>query len=304
MLAAASRRYCSAVSRPHPLRFSLVGPGRVGSSLAHWACHAGARLDRVAGRDPARAAALAHALGGTAVGLSGFDSSGVDLLLISVADPALAGVVAELARRRQADVALHTAGAASAEVLAPLRAAGSAVGSLHPLKSFPRALPDSAEARGVVFGVDGDAAALRLGAELAVGWGARTVVVPREGRLLYHLAATLAAGGVVALLAAADRIARRAGLPEIALDGYLELARGSLEGAASARPVGTAITGPVARGERATVAAELAALESTAPELRPLVVELALATLLLLADADDARSEDRAALRRFLERAT
>lgn len=303
MLAAASRRYCSAVSRPHPLSFSLVGPGRVGSSLAHWACSAGARLDRVAGRDRGRAEALARALGGSAVDLAALDSSADDLLLIAVADPALAGVAAELARRPQATVVLHTSGAASAEVLAPLRGGGSAVGSLHPLKSFPRPLPDAAEARGVVFGLDGDPAALRLAAGLAADWGGRTVVVPPEGRLLYHLAATLAAGGVVALLAAADRIARRGGLPEGVLDGYLELARGSLARAATTRPVAAAITGPVARGERETVAAELAAVASQAPELEALVLAVARATLLLLAETGGAGSAEREALRRSLDAA-
>ena len=301
MLAWASRRYCSAVSGRPPLRFSLVGPGRVGSSLAHWACRSGARLDRVAGRDLAGAEALARSLGGLAVDLAHLDSSASDLLLIAVADPALPAVAERLARCRQAAVALHTSGAAPAEALAPLRAAGSAIGSLHPLKSFPQSLPDLAEARGVVFGIDGDAEALRLAADLAARWGARTVAVPAAARLAYHLAATLASGGVVTLLAAADEIARRAGLPGLVLAGYIELAGGSLERAASSRPVARAITGPVARGDRETVEAELASLRSSVPELAPLVVEVARATLWLRSSLEGGDRDEHRALGRVLD---
>jgi len=289
------------VSGRPPLRFSLVGPGRVGSSLAHWACGHGARLDRVAGRDLAGADALARALGGAAVDLARLDSSASDLLLIAVADPALPEVAERLARRRQAAVALHTSGAAPAETLAPLRAAGSAIGSLHPLKSFPESLPDPAEARGVVFGIDGDAEALRLAADLAASWGGRTVAVPAAARLAYHLAATLASGGVVTLLAAADEIARRAGLPGLVLAGYIELAGGSLERAASSRAVARAITGPVARGDRETVEAELASLRSSVPELAPLVVEVARATLWLRSRLEGGDEDEQRALGRVLD---
>ncbi|HEV7514783.1 MAG TPA: hypothetical protein VGR07_00645, partial [Thermoanaerobaculia bacterium] len=111
------------------LTFSLVGPGRVGSSLAGWAVALGARLESVVGRSA-----------GTA-GLAGLATGGQDLLLLAVPDGALAQVAAELARRPQARVVLHTSGSLPAAVLAPLRdpagrlsqeGGGSAVGSLHP----------------------------------------------------------------------------------------------------------------------------------------------------------------------------
>src|SRR5438046_10563799 len=112
-------------------RFSLAGPGKVGSSLAGWAVAAGAELVAAAGR---------AALGELATG-------GQDLLLLALPDAALAAAAVELARRPHAAVVLHASGRLAASVLAPLRAAGPAVGSLHPLKAFPEPLPDPAEAR-------------------------------------------------------------------------------------------------------------------------------------------------------------
>jgi predicted short-subunit dehydrogenase-like oxidoreductase (DUF2520 family) len=262
------------------LTFSLVGPGRVGSSLAGWAEAAGARLVSVAGRGEPAAA---------------LTTAGEDLLLLAVPDGALAQVAAVLARRPQARVVLHTSGSLPAAVLAPVRApagldgeGGSAVGSLHPLKAFPRPLPDPGEARGVLFAIDGDPAARALAHRLATAWGGVPADVPAAARTLYHLAASLAAGGAVTLLALADELAGRLGLPPAVGRGYLELARGAVAAALQSGEAGAgggagdaagALTGPVARGDAATFTRQLAALADLAPEKVPLVLELARETL-------------------------
>jgi predicted short-subunit dehydrogenase-like oxidoreductase (DUF2520 family) len=263
------------------LSFALVGPGRVGRSLAAWAEARGARCTAVAGRSD----------------VADLASAGCGLLLLAVPDAALAGVAAALARRPQAAVALHTAGSLDAEVLAPLRAAGSSVGSLHPLKAFPVPLPDPEQARGVFFAVDGDPAARDLAFRLATAWGAEAAEVPAAARTLYHFAATLAAGGVVTLLAAADEIAGRLGLPDAVVRGYLELARGALTATIAAHEVGRApadaLTGPAARGDSATIARQLEALAGLAPEKLGLVVELARETLRQMERAGGLASEHR-----------
>jgi predicted short-subunit dehydrogenase-like oxidoreductase (DUF2520 family) len=214
---------------------------------------------------------------------SRLDTSGQSLLLLAVPDAALAAVAAALAARPQAAVALHTAGSLDAEVLAPLRAAGIAVGSVHPLKAFPEPLRDPGQARGVFFAVDGDPPARALAFRLAAAWEADAAEVPAAARTLYHFAATLAAGGVVTLLAAAEEIARRLALPDAVVRGYLELSRGAVAAAAAAhdagRPVSDALTGPAARGDRATVEHQLAALGELAPEKLPLVRDLVRETL-------------------------
>ena len=251
------------------LRFSLAGPGRVGSSLAAWLTACGAERVAVAGRreHPGH------------IPLYRLRSAGEDLLLVAVSDAALDEVAAELARRPQARVALHTSGSRDASALAPLREGGSAVGSLHPLKAFPEPLPDPAEARGVFFAVDGDVPARELAVRLAETWGGVAAEVPPESRALYHFAATLAAGGVTTLLAAASEIAGRLGLPEEVTRGYLELCRGALNAAArtldAGHPLAEAITGPAARGDEETLKRHFEALGNLDPERLPLAEILA-----------------------------
>lgn len=262
------------------LRFSLAGPGRVGASLARWAIASGAALVSVAGRS---AGAPAWEGGPPRIALGDLETAGQDFLLIAVSDGALASIAATLARRPQARVALHTSGSQDASVLAPLRGTGTAVGSLHPLKAFPRPLPDPREGRGVFFAVDGDADAQKLARRLAAAWGAVSAEVPPEARTLYHFAATLAAGGVTTLLAAAAEIAHRLGLPPEVAQGYVELARGAVTAAGNAldagAPLSSAITGPAARGDRATLARHLEALRHVAPDKLPLALFAALETL-------------------------
>lgn len=270
------RPYCSSVTpfdrQLANLTFSLVGPGRVGSSLAAWATAAGARQLGVLGRDSE---------------LSTLSTTGQDLLLVAVPDGALDAVAASLGRRPQAAVVLHTSGSRTSQALAPVAANGSAVGSFHPLKAFPTARPDPAEAHGIFFGLDGEPAAVALGARLAAAWGAQSGVIPGEARRLYHFAASLAAGGVTTLLAAAADLAGRLELPAGVVSGYLELARGAVEAAREATDPARAITGPAARGDRDTLLAQLAGLGEIAPEMAPWVRGLLAETL---------RQRDRVAL--------
>ncbi|HUO86127.1 MAG TPA: DUF2520 domain-containing protein [Thermoanaerobaculia bacterium] len=274
-----------AASRPlSGLDFCLAGAGRVGASLAHWAVAAGARPIAISYHTRQRAAEeLAGDLAARAVPFDELTSGGCDLLLVAVPDPALVEVAERLARRPQALVALHTSGSRGAEALAPLAAAGSATGALHPLKAFPRPLPRIGEARGVFFALDGAAGAIALAERLVAAWDGVAGRVPGDRRDLYHLAASLCAGGTATLLATAARIAAVAQLPPAVVGGYLELARGALiavaEEVAGGGDAAAAITGPVARGDEATVTRQLAALTEARPDLVPLVAIVGRQTL-------------------------
>lgn len=89
------------------------------------------------------------------------------------------------------------------------------------------------------------------------------------------------------LLAAAGEIAGGLGLPaalpEAIIRGYLELARGAVAAAGrtldAGRPLGAAITGPVARGDAALFRRQLEALRAQAPDKLPLARALARETL-------------------------
>lgn len=268
------------------MTFSLVGPGRVGRSLAGWLEASGARgIFRVGKRD-----------------LASLSTAGQDLLLIAVPDPVLQEVAAVLARRPQATVILHTSGSLDASALDPVRERGSSVGSLHPLKAFPRPLEELEQAKGVFFALDGDSPAQVFAQRLVTAWGGTSAEVAPDARALYHFAATLAAGGVVTLLAVGEDLARRLGLPEAVVHGYLELCRGAVARAFETGSPVTALTGPAARGDLTTVARHLDSLRQLAPEKLPLAVLLARETL-RQREREEPLTKEQQELLKFLEQA-
>lgn len=288
------------------LRLALVGPGKVGSSVARWLIARGASLVVVARKSAATLPRWAKAAGARAAVLDELATADCDALLMAVPDGAVEAVVALLAARPQAAVALHTSGLLSAEALAALRQAGSAVGGLHPLRAFPRPQPSPALASRTFFALQGDAQAVAMAARLASALDAPHAEVPGDARALYHLAATWAAGGSVVLLGAAVDLHARAGIDAAAAPGLAELARGALAAIADPAAPIASLTGPLARGE-ATYLAQLATLREAHPALHPLAVLVALEGLRQLAKRgplSTAQEALRSALREVCEQPT
>lgn len=258
------------------LRFSLIGPGAVGESLAAWIVACGGTLCQAAGRPGSiRLEAFARRLQAPAVDARELSTRGEALLLVAVPDGELAGVAAMLANRPQAGVALHVSGVASAAALEPLRSAGSAIGGFHPLRAFPAPERSVEKAAGVFFALDGDPAAIALGQRLATAFGGTAASISEEQRPLYHLVATLMAGAVTTIAAVAMEIAARSGLPDEVRPGFASLATDALAKALAMTEPAGGITGPAARGDHATFLFELAHLDRIAPQAVPIVVALA-----------------------------
>jgi predicted short-subunit dehydrogenase-like oxidoreductase (DUF2520 family) len=173
---------------------------------------------------------------------------GIDLLLLATPDAAIAAVAASIEPGASTVVA-HLAGSLGLDVLAPhpRRAA------LHPLVALPSAAVGADRlAAGAWFAVAGDSLAWDVVVEL----GGRSFEVADDQRVRYHAAACIASNHLVALLGQAERVAAPAGVP---LAAYLDLVRATIDNVAELGPA-AALTGPVARGDQATVDRHLAAL--------------------------------------------
>jgi predicted short-subunit dehydrogenase-like oxidoreductase (DUF2520 family) len=108
---------------------------------------------------------------------------------------------------------------------------------------------------------------VRAGERLAGALGARTLALPdgERDRALYHAAAVVASNFPVALAALAEALFARAGVGgEAARDATRQLMRGALDNL-DAHPPRAALTGPVVRGDAATVLRHLGALSDDGP---------------------------------------
>ncbi len=100
---------------------------------------------------------------------------------------------------------------------------------------------------------------------LAQTLGMVPIDVAEEDRTAYHAAASLASNALVALQVAAAELAATAGVPASALQPLARAALTQVGASGSA-----ALTGPAARGDWATVAAQRDAIEARTPHLLPL----------------------------------
>ncbi|MDP1820224.1 MAG: DUF2520 domain-containing protein [Acidimicrobiales bacterium] len=211
----------------------VIGGGRAGSSFASALAGAGWEVAPVLGRG--------DVLAGAAVG--------IDVVLIAVPDAAIAEVAASIDPVATTVVA-HVSGSLG---LAPL-AGHERQAVVHPLVALPAVAGGARRLVGAWYGVaaDGDPAA-RAVVEALHG---QVLAVAEADWVRYHAAAVIAANHLVALLGQVERVAGSIGAP---LEAYLALARGSLDDVAALGPAG-ALTGPVRRGDLATVARHLDAL--------------------------------------------
>jgi predicted short-subunit dehydrogenase-like oxidoreductase (DUF2520 family) len=186
---------------------------------------------------------------------------GADLFVITVPDDQIAGVAQQLSEIN-ADpnvTALHTSGALSSEVLAPLREKGWHTGSIHPLMSVSGS-DDSL--RGAFWSVEGDHSALRLGKEIVRDLEGKSFSIRSEDKPLYHAAAVMVSGNVVALFDVALEMLEACGLDRKTAHAILLPLIASTVRNLETKTPEASLTGTFSRGDLATVKRHLAAIRN------------------------------------------
>jgi predicted short-subunit dehydrogenase-like oxidoreductase (DUF2520 family) len=287
------------VTARNPTTF-LVGAGPVATALA-----GALRLGGVPVLGLwARRAAPARLAGSTA-GVAAFSSAPPDLLLeteiviLAVRDPVITEVAQMLLGTgliNKRHVLLHCAGSTSArELLGPVAGQVAGIGTLHPLSAIADGKISMRTLKGTVFGVEGDdvgrAAAGKLVAAIS------GVVLPLDGAQMaaYPAAAALASNYIVAAIDAAAAVLAGVGVAQDrAAQALIPLAEGALHNIA-AHGTTKGLTGPVRRGELATVSRHLEALRDR-PDLAEIYRVLARRAVEIAARNDGRDAPDRAGL--------
>ncbi len=244
---------------------AIIGAGKVGAAFAVQAHRAGYAVTAVASRTPASAERVAQAVGPHVTVASPADAaSSADLVLLTTPDDAIAALAEELARAgafRNAAVVAHCSGALDSSVLQPAADhCGSAIGSLHPLHTFPTldaALIRFTQAHCFY---EGDARAEAALAEFARRLGLTAHPIAREAKPRYHAAAVLACNYLTVLMDTAQQLVGSAGVPSDAVwPALAPMVQATLDNI-GAMGCPAALTGPIARGDAATVKRHLAAI--------------------------------------------
>jgi predicted short-subunit dehydrogenase-like oxidoreductase (DUF2520 family) len=260
----------------------IIGPGRAGLGLALALRRAGIPILGVHGR---RQKVVPRVLKLSVGGLPPWLGE-ARVVLLAVRDDSLRPLVDQLLEAgsfRRGQVFLHLSGALTLSVLRRLKARGGVVGSMHPLMTVsadPRRA--AGHFRGAAFALEGEPGAVRAGRTLALALGGLPVQIRPGQRARYHAGAVFASNYVVTALDAGQRLLVSAGFTESAARRALApLTAASVENEAAHGPA-AALTGPIVRGDAATVRRHLKALD---PATRALYAALGRATLVLARSA-------------------
>jgi predicted short-subunit dehydrogenase-like oxidoreductase (DUF2520 family) len=202
-------------------------------------------------------------------------TAAADLVLLTVPDDVLGDLEAGLAGTgaiTPGQFLVHASGRFGIAVLEPATRQGALPLALHPVMTLTGSRSDLDRLSGCPFGVTAPPVLRPVAEALVVEMGGDPVWIPESARPLYHAALANGANHLVTLVAQTLDLLGRAGV-----DAPADLVRPLLSAALdnALRTGDEALTGPVARGDAATVAAHLEVLSEAAPEARAAYVAMA-----------------------------
>ena len=281
-------------SSGHParLRVGVIGAGRVGTVLGAALARAGHQVVAASAVSEASVERAARLLPGAAIRQPEAVLADASLVLLTVPDDALPGLVAGLAATgapMEGRLLAHASGRHGVAVLEPATRLGALPLAIHPVMTFTGRPDDVDRLTGISFGVTAPGELRQVAEALVIEMGGEPVFIEEASRSLYHAALASGANHLITLVVQAAELLGVAGVPDparmlspllfAALDNALRLGDAGL-------------TGPVARADADTVAGHIEALRAVSPEalraylaLARLTADRALAAGILTAPA-------------------
>ncbi len=233
------------MTKQSPRAIGLIGPGRAGVGLALALAQAGYSV-RLHGRNKKSVPApLALTVGDGRKPPPWIGD--VAVVVLAVRDDAITPLATSLANARaitEDHVVLHLSGVQGQEALGPLVTSRAGLGSFHPLQTAVEGMPRAVE----------------TGEQIAKDLGMRPFRIATKSKSIYHAGAVFASNYLVVVEAVAQRLLRHAGLSDAdAWAALRPLVEGTFENLSRHEPR-EALTGPVVRGDTATIVRHLQSL--------------------------------------------
>lgn len=246
------------------MRIGIAGAGRTGCSLALALAAGGARISGVYSRKPEDAAGIFTGTGieceGDICRLTGKS----DLIFLTVPDSEIepfSARISELCGGAAAEkIFLHCSGAMTSAVLKELSDKGAVTGSLHPIQTFPDREKSWKAMYGIYFGFEGSDRAIPVVRQIVGILRGEMLLIRPEDKPLYHAAACIISNYMAALSHTAGELLERAGIShDIGMKAFGPLLKNTADNITTAGSA-KALTGPISRGDTATILGHLAAI--------------------------------------------
>lgn len=241
------------------MRIGIIGVGKVGTSLAQYLISNGGVISGL--YDENKEAAQ---YGAELTGAPCFDTIAdlvaiSDILFLTVTDDAIETIWKKISSfNLEEKIVCHCSGALSSLVFAGIQAKGAYGYSVHPAMviSHHSALSELAQAP---FTIEGADTKLTVVSDLFVAMGNAVHIVTAENKVRYHAAAVFASNFIVALAEISTNLLAECGFGELEQQLFLPLMQTNLDNIMK-NGVSKALTGPVERGDVATIKKHLSKL--------------------------------------------
>jgi len=277
---------------------NIIGSGRVGRACGRmWARGGVFEVQDVLTRTRESAAEAVKFIGAGHAVSRLEEMRGADVWMIATRDDAIVPSCVTLAASGKVtpdDIVFHVSGATPSSDLKPVKDKGALVASVHPIKTFSDAEQAVQTFPGTYCGAEGDAGAIKVLKPAFETIGAKVFDIAPGMKPIYHAGGVFACNYLAALIEAAVRAHERAGIPRAAsLEALEPLVRETVDAIFGQGPA-KALTGPISRGDAATVKRQLARVRAWDANLGELYRGLGLLTV-ALAEADKRFDAARAA---------
>ena len=249
------------MTQQSPRAIGLIGPGRAGVGLALALAQAGYTVHLHGRKKKSLPSPLTLTVGDRDTPPPWIGET--DVVILAVRDDAITPLAASLAKSRtitDRHIVIHLSGAQGQEALGPLVGSRAALGSFHPLQTIVEPELTPARLKGAWVAVEGMPRAVETGEQLARDLGMHPFRIATKAKSIYHAGAVFASNYLVVVEAVAQRLLRHAGLSDAdAWAALRPLVEGTFENLSRHEPR-EALTGPVVRGDTATIERHLESL--------------------------------------------
>jgi predicted short-subunit dehydrogenase-like oxidoreductase (DUF2520 family) len=283
------------------LKLGFIGAGPVGTTFGVRLAEQGYPVIGVADISPQATKRFAERVPGCRVfGRNQELVDAAEMVFITTADDFIAPVNSELKWRRGQTV-VHCSGASTVQSLEAARQQGAHVGSIHPCQTFAGIEQAIANLPGSTFAIEAEEPVKTTLTEMVRALKGDIVYLTSEDKVLYHAAAAIACNYFTTIVKLATDLWGNFGKSSAdGIKAYMPLLRGTLTNIETAG-FPKCLTGPIARGDVATIRRHLAALEKYAPEMLPLYKELGSFTVPIGQDKGSLSSEKAEEMMRLLK---
>ena len=262
---------------------AIVGCGRVGTSLGKFLREAGYPISGLASKSLSSAQKAARIIGTDKISDIPWEMTRhAQVVFITTPDKAITdtcSIISQNSGFLKGAVVLHCSGLLPSTILASAKTCGAYIGSMHPLQSFASAEYEVNPFKNIIVSVEGEHDAVAAAEKVAKDLGSVCYRIKTEAKSLYHASAAVASNYLITLLDLAFRLISASGIPrKDAVTVLNPLIYGTLS---NIEKVGIpdALTGPIARGDIATVENHVKEIGEKCPDLLVLYKMLGLYTV-------------------------